>query len=303
MPAVLTHTYGNSHYIKTPDGRQLHYMENGEGPVTVVFESGMGMSRSAWGLVQPVVAGYTRAVVYDRAGSGKSDADQAPRTLARMTDDLMCLLSHLGAGPFILVGHSWGGPVVRTVASRNPAIIRGLVLVDPTDEHCGLYFEEASVKHFAKMNTLLPLLARTGLYKLMGSKPGKVLPEDVYREQRQEDFTLQAAHTMVAEGAHFLQDLRALLAHPLRLEGIEVSVLSGTLITRMERNFRPSLHEAHRQTAAELAHGRLVEARHSGHMIMYSEPRLIADEIERMIISSGLTAPYSPHNSSNASGK
>ncbi|MEK3685537.1 hypothetical protein [Paenibacillus sp. FSL R10-2736] len=44
MPAVISHTYGDSHYIQTPDGRQLHYMENGAGPVTVVFESGMGMS-------------------------------------------------------------------------------------------------------------------------------------------------------------------------------------------------------------------------------------------------------------------
>lgn len=283
IPAVISHTYGDSHYIQTPDGRQLHYMENGAGPVTVVFESGMGMSRSAWGLVQPVVARYARAVVYDRAGSGKSDVDRTPRTLSRMADDLMCLLSHLGAGPFILVGHSWGGPVVRTAASRNPDIIRGLVLVDPTDEHCGLYFKEASVKHFAKMNTLLPLLAGTGLYKLMGSKPGKVLPADVYKEQRQEDFTMRAAHTMVAEGAAFLEDLRALLAHPLRLEGIEVSVLSGTLITRIERNFRPALHAAHKQTAAGLAHSRLVEARQSGHMIMYSEPGLVADEIRRMI--------------------
>ncbi|MEK4328844.1 alpha/beta hydrolase [Paenibacillus sp. FSL R7-0312] len=201
LPAAISHTYGNSHYIKILDGLQLHYMENGSGPVTVVFESGMGMSRSAWGLVQPVVARYARAVVYDRAGSGKSDVDHAPRTLSRMADDLMCLLNRLGAGPFILVGHSWGGPVVRTVAARNPAIIRGIVLVDPTDEHCRLYFEEASVKHFAKMNTLLPLLAGTGLYKLMGSKPGKVLPADVYKEQRQEDFTMRAAHTMVAEGA------------------------------------------------------------------------------------------------------
>lgn len=282
MSETRTHVLGESHYIKISDGRQLHYMENGAGRLTVVFESGMGMSRSAWGLVQPLVAGYARTIVYDRAGSGKSGPDRAPRTLARIADDLICLLNHLGAGPFILVGHSWGGPVIRTAAALKPAGIRGLVLVDPTDEHCGLYFEEASVKHFARMNKLLPVLAGTGLYRLMGSKPGKVLPAEVYKEHRREDFTLQATRTMIAEGALFLEDLRSLRSHPLKLGGIEVSVISGTLVSRMERKFRPALHEAHRQTAT-LAEGSLIEASHSGHMIMYTEPQLIADVIRRMI--------------------
>jgi pimeloyl-ACP methyl ester carboxylesterase len=57
----------------------------------------------------------------------------------------------------------------------------------------------------------------------------------------------------------------------------------GLLVEPAERRFRPALHEAHRQTAASLAAGRLVEAPHSGHMVMYTEPRLIADEIKRMI--------------------
>ncbi|WP_341280763.1 alpha/beta fold hydrolase [Paenibacillus sp. FSL H8-0537] len=258
MLDTRTHTFGDSQYIQTTDGRQLHDMENGAGEFTVVFESGMGLSRSTWGLVQPLVAKYARAVVYDRAGTGRSQPDEAPRTLARITEDLACLLNHLGTGPFILVGHSWGGPIIRTAAAMNPAHIHGLVLVDPSDEHCGLYFEQSTVKHYARMNKLIPLLARTGLYRLMGSRPGRLLPKDVYKEHYKEDFTLQAARTMLAEGAPFLEDLRALREHPLKLEAIEVSVISGTQMSRMEQKFRPALHEAHRQTVAALARGRLI---------------------------------------------
>jgi len=283
IPNTGSHTFGESHYIQTRDGRQLHYMEKGAGELTVVFESGMGLSRSAWGLVQPLVAEHTRTVVYDRAGSGRSEPDQEPRTLTRIADDLDFLLNQLGAGPFILVGHSWGGPIIRVVAAMNSARIRGLVLIDQTDEHCELYFEEKSVKHYARMNKLLPLLARVGLYRLIGSKPGKVQPADVYKDHRQEDLTLQAARTMVAEGMLFLEDLRALRDRPLKLEGIEVSVISGTLMSRMERKFRPTLHAAHRQTVAALTTARLVEAPNSGHMIMYTEPHLIVGEIKRMI--------------------
>lgn len=52
MPDTRSHRFGDSYYIQTADGRKLHYMEKGAGKLTVVFESGMGSSRCAWGLVQ-----------------------------------------------------------------------------------------------------------------------------------------------------------------------------------------------------------------------------------------------------------
>ncbi|MET7402474.1 alpha/beta fold hydrolase, partial [Dactylosporangium sp. NPDC005572] len=63
-----------------------------------------------------------------------SDDGPRPRTPARLADDLGALLGSL-TGPFVLVGHSWGGPIVRLLASRNAAPVKGLVLVDPSDEN------------------------------------------------------------------------------------------------------------------------------------------------------------------------
>ena len=103
------HTLGSSAYIQTRDGRKLHYMSRGAGAVTVVFESGMGVSRSAWGWLCRRFPEHARTVVYDRAGAGRSDVDASPRTLARIAEDLNDLLTALGTGPIILVGHSWGG--------------------------------------------------------------------------------------------------------------------------------------------------------------------------------------------------
>lgn len=212
------HSYGSSAFIHTRDGRKLHYMSKGDGHPIVVFESGMGFSRSAWGLVAPQVAEHTQSVVYDRSGLGRSEVDTEQRTLRRLTEDLSDLLTALGPGPFILVGHSWGGPVVRAAAAADLSRIRGLILVDPSDENCDLYFSALAKTSFAVNRWLLPWMARTGLYRKMGSKPGQVQPEDVARDHREEDFTVQAARTMAAESVAFLDDLASMRNTPLSWE-------------------------------------------------------------------------------------
>lgn len=95
-PNPSSHTFGSSAFVQTRDGRKLHYMSRGTGELTVVFESGMGASRSNWGLVAPAIVEHARAVVYDRAGAGRSDVDSAPRSLERIAGDLGELLTALG---------------------------------------------------------------------------------------------------------------------------------------------------------------------------------------------------------------
>lgn len=132
----MVHTLGEGAAARLADGRALHYMRaGGAGTPTVVFESGLGASRSEWGLVAPIVAQQFPTVVYDRANLGRSDTDGAPRTLERITGDLNELLSALDSGPYILVGHSYGGTIALAAARQDPSRIAGLVLVDHSDEH------------------------------------------------------------------------------------------------------------------------------------------------------------------------
>nr|WP_154893023.1 alpha/beta hydrolase [Paenibacillus xylanexedens] len=276
------HSYGSSAFIHTRDGRKLHYMSKGAGHPIVVFESGMGFSRSAWGLVAPQVAEYTQSVVYDRSGLGRSEADMEQRTLRRLAEDLGDLLTSLGPGPFILVGHSWGGPVVRAAAAADLSRIRGLILVDPSDENCQLYFSSMARISFAVNRLLLPWMARTGLYRRMGSKPGQVQPEDVARDHGEEDFTVQAARTMAAESEAFLDDLASLRNTPPKLGDLEVRIISGTKAGQGEHKIRPAIVSAHRKTAQELSNGHWIEAGQSGHMVTFTDPQIIIDEILRM---------------------
>ena len=111
--------------------RQMHIHVTGEGTPSVVFESGMGASCLSWTLVQPEVAQFTRAVSYDRAGHGWSDSAREPRTARQIAEELHTLLDATGVpGPYVLVGHSFGGYVNRAFVHLYRNEVVGMVLVD-----------------------------------------------------------------------------------------------------------------------------------------------------------------------------
>jgi pimeloyl-ACP methyl ester carboxylesterase len=116
-------------------GQHLFLDCAGEGKPTVVFESGGGVDGSAWHKVVPQLRHATSACVYDRVGTGRSSPATKPHTMQQMVKELDLLLEHAAvAPPYVLVGHSLGGLLVRLYASEQPGEVRGMVLVDPTTE-------------------------------------------------------------------------------------------------------------------------------------------------------------------------
>lgn len=116
-------------------GRQVNMVKMGAGPYTVIFESGFGTDLTAWRHVAPAVAKSAQVVAYSRAGLGKSQARPGERTLAANTADLEQMIAAAQLRPpFILVGHSYGGFLIRDFAAKNPAQVAGMVFVDASDE-------------------------------------------------------------------------------------------------------------------------------------------------------------------------
>ena len=100
----------------------------------VVFESGGGSPLETWDSVLGRVAEFAPVVAYDRSGTGESAWDGEAPTPSRIVEKLHRLLAEIGAAPpYVLVGHSWGGALVRYFAGTYPEEVVGLLYLDPTD--------------------------------------------------------------------------------------------------------------------------------------------------------------------------
>ena len=112
-------------------GRHLAATVVGNGAVTVILETGLGAEAHEWRTVQARLSGRARVLRYDRANRGLSKPAPGPRNAVAMLDDLDALLAATGlAGPFLLVGQSFGGLLMRIFAQRHRGNVCGLVLVD-----------------------------------------------------------------------------------------------------------------------------------------------------------------------------
>ncbi|WP_328608783.1 alpha/beta hydrolase [Amycolatopsis sp. NBC_00345] len=287
---VLRHNQGVAGWAETSDGRELFFQRRpgrpagGEVP-TVVFEGGLAAGRSYWATVQAEVAKWATSVVYDRSGLGRSPADPGPRPLTRLAADLGALLDHLGPGPYLLVGHSWGGPIVRIAAAARPDRIAGLVLVDPTDEACELLFRPSTRRAERAGQVISSVLARAGLLAAAHRGLLASLPPDARADMCAEGFTTGVMRTRAAELASVVADLTGLRDQPVDLPDVPLTVISaGRPSASMNRRVRAEVDASHAHRVRLSRQGRQVHAHRSGHMVQATEPDLIAAEIRRLAV-------------------
>jgi pimeloyl-ACP methyl ester carboxylesterase len=156
----------------------------GQGSPTVILDSGLGVPAVGWNPVQTEVAKFTHVCSYDRAGYGWSGGTTLPRTSTEIVKELHALLEAANEkGPYILVGHSFGGYNVRVYNGQYSGDVVGMVLVDASHEDQGNRMPPAFQAYMKKANEqlkrqkmLAPLLIRFGVARFtqrnQGESPG-----------------------------------------------------------------------------------------------------------------------------------
>ncbi len=161
-------------------GRRLHLDCAGTGSPTVVFQNGLGEVSVSWTRIIQQVSRTTRVCVYDRAGQGWSDDIDAPQDGVSVADDLHTLLGLAGeTGPYLIVGHSAGGPYSMIYADRYPEDVAGMVLLDSMSPDSftdlpGFATEQSMMRRGLGM---LPSLARLGAGRILPTSAWSSLPE------------------------------------------------------------------------------------------------------------------------------
>lgn len=146
-----------SELLVSSGGHKIHMDIQGTGSPAVIFENGSGDFSFIWSLVQPEIAKLTKAVSYDRAGYACSEQGPLPRTDKQICWELHTALTSAGVHPpFILVGQSFGGFLVRAFARYYPGEVAGMVLVEAVQEDQKIFMGGDSpmrIRDFAKGRT------------------------------------------------------------------------------------------------------------------------------------------------------
>jgi len=166
------------------EAHDIHLYCVGTGSPTVVFESDLDQYGSlSWDSVQGEIGKYTRACSYDRAGIMWSEPGPRPRDGETIAADLKTVLEKAGEeGPYILVGHAFGGAYIRIFAGQNPEDVCGMVLVESSHPEMLTRYEQLGVSPEIPDKNIRPLIL---FLSHMGS-PGRYkgneynLPPEIY---------------------------------------------------------------------------------------------------------------------------
>lgn len=140
-------------------GRQLSLHRAGVGGPSVVFLPGAGLVGLDYLNIHTEIAGASTSVIYDRAGTGWSDAIALPRTAAAVAEELQALLAAAEVPPpYVLVGHSLGGAYARRYAQLFPHEVAGLLFLDPAHEGYADFPRQTFLTRARQAAAMLPAL-------------------------------------------------------------------------------------------------------------------------------------------------
>lgn len=281
-------------------GRAIQLDCRGTGSPTVVLESGLDVYGSlAWAAVHDSMAATTRTCAYSRAGILWSEAAPGDFSSARVASDLHAALTVAGErAPFVMVGHSIGGPYILAYTHAYPHDVAGLVFVDPSHPDQFSRFRQITGRRMEPPTGVVTFgaaMAWTGIVRLLPSEPvpqnwpavlngapaaflASSVEYDLPAETRAVDATLLAARQDRNLGDRPLIVLSAgapMGERELRLSGIT---------REQSRRMQDTMHELHADLARWSSSGRQEVVPNSTHYIQLEQPSVVIRAVRDVVL-------------------
>ena len=234
----------------------VNFNIKGTGSPVVVFESGLGEILKGWEQIQDSISKIATTVSYDRLGLGESSATEKPRTIDNLANELNDFLKDNKIdGPYILVGHSLGGFIIRKFQDSYPEKVLGLVFVDPSHENLMERILATKAEAEADMMT-------KGMNGFYATKPIAIQNEfkeipNMEKEMKTIDFPKDIPITLIAS--------YQIPPPPFKPEDIGIK------------------KELFNDWIEDKPKAKLISTVKSGHYIHYSEPMIVINAIIEMI--------------------
>lgn len=187
------------------NGINIHYTRTGGSKPPLILLHGLTANGACWTALAHTLFGDYDVIMPDARGHGKSSVPDYGYRYEDHANDVVGLIKALRLPPPILIGHSMGGMTATVVASRNPKLLRGLILADPTflspkvqrevrdsdvaDQHRRILnlsldevVAEGRAKHPNRSPETLELFARARLQTSMGAFDVLTPPNPDYRQ-------------------------------------------------------------------------------------------------------------------------
>ncbi len=237
---------------------------------TVLFEAGGGGSSKDWEKVRAILPSNIRTLAYDRAGLGKSEAGPLLRTMTQEVFELHQLLESAKIeGPFILVGQSIGGLLVRLYAGQYGKNVAGLVLVDPTHE-----------------SSVLGSIRYGGLVRLREKAIGAEIPEPQLAEKECPRYDPDADYMAEEFQKIYLSNVK----NPQPFKDIPLVVICAGKRNQIPGTTDEQWNELRTERDNQIRdltklsnNSKFILDPRSGHLIHYDNPEIVAKAIEMVI--------------------
>lgn len=264
-------------------GYKLHVNTRGQGDVTVICDAGLSGTSLGWSLVQEEASKFARVCSYDRAGYSWSDPSPLERTSTNIAKELYALLKKADIpGPYILIGHSFGGANALLFADLYPQETIGVILVDSVHEDM-LQELPSSPRGFFDHPKIQWFLSFIGYKRLKGlSEEIKEMFHPLPPEIRAA-YIAQMNKTRYIETVH--RELNGLNESLLQLSKVHLQqpliIITAGIISNSEAGRK--WEKLQEKLLSKSKKSKQIIAENSDHMINHHQPKIIVDAIHEMV--------------------